>query len=71
MLFKREAGPVSGTGKWIRTEINWRESWQPANRVLTTFINNKTETTLTDGSVVPEQQDLRKVVKAKLDPDIV
>lgn len=71
MLFRREAGPTTGTGKWIRTEINWRESWQPANRVLTTFINNKTETTLTDGSVVPEQQDIRKVVKAKLDPDIV
>lgn len=71
MLFKREAGPVTGSGKWIRTEINWRESWTPANRVLATFINNDTTTTLQDGTTMPEQQDLRLALKAKLDPDII
>lgn len=72
MLFRRDAGPVRGTGKWVRCEINWRAPWQPANRILTSFINNKdTETTLQDGSVIPEQQDIRKVIKAKLDPDII
>lgn len=72
MLFRRDAGTVKGAGKWIRCEINWRAPWQPANRILTSFINNKdTETTLQDGSVIPEQQDIRKVIKAKLDPDII
>lgn len=71
MLFKREAGKVLGTGKWIRVEINWRQSWQPANDVLTTFINNDKITTLQDGSTTPERQNVRTALKAKLDPDIV
>jgi hypothetical protein len=72
MLFRREPSAVNGLGKWVRIEINWRAPWQPANRILTSFINNKdTETTLQDGSVIPERQDLRKAIKAKLDPDIV
>lgn len=72
MLFRREEGTIAGTGKWVRIEINWRAPWQPANRILTSFINNKdTQTTLQDGSVIQEQQDLRKAVKAKLDPDII
>lgn len=73
MLFRRDAvgNTVAGTGKWIRCEINWRDSWQPANRILTSFINNSTQTTLQDGSVIPEQQDIRTALKAKLDPDII
>lgn len=64
-LFRREAN------KWVRVEINYRELWSPANRLLETFINNTTVTTLTDGTQQPEQQNLRKAVKPKLDPDIV
>jgi len=57
---------------WRLHEIDYRTSWAPANTVLTSFINNAgTETTLEDGSVVPERQNIRTVVKAKLDPDII
>lgn len=57
---------------WRLHEIDYRTSWAPANTVLTSFINNAgTETTLQDGSVVPERQNIRTVVKAKLDPDII
>lgn len=57
---------------WKLHEIDYRTSWHPANTVLTGFINNATtETTLQDGSVVPERQNIRTVVKAKLDPDII
>ena len=72
LLFRREKGKITGHGIWVRTEVNWRTSWTPAHALLTTFINNQdTQTTLQDGSVVPEQQDLRLVLKAKLDPDII
>jgi hypothetical protein len=71
MLFRRDGINGTTSGKWVRCEINWRDSWQPANRVLTSFINNTTQTTLKDGSVIPEQQDLRTALKAKLDPDII
>ena len=56
--------------KWTRAEINWRDSWLPSNRVLTSFINNTSITTLTDGSIVPQQQPLRAAIKPKLDPDL-
>ena len=72
ILFRRERGRVSGSGIWVRIEVNWRTSWTPAHALLSTFINNgNTQTMLQDGSVVPEQQDLRLVLQAKLDPDIV
>jgi len=71
MLFKRELGPVTGTGIWVRTQVNWRTSWTPATVLLTSFINNTNTTTLQDGTTIPEQQDLRQALKAKLDPDIV
>jgi hypothetical protein len=71
MLFRRDAGAVVGTGKWIRTEINYRESWYPANRLLTTFINNTAQATMSDKTVRPEQQNLRTAVTSKLDPDII
>lgn len=57
--------------RWTRAEINWRDSWLPSNRVLTSFINNTNETTLTDGSVVPQQTNLRNTIKPKLDPDLI
>jgi len=71
MLFKREKGPVTGSGIWVRTEVNWRTSWTPANVLLSSFINNTTQTTLQDGSVIPEQQDIRTTLQRKLDPDII
>lgn len=65
LLFHREAN------KWVRTEINYRIKWQPANRVLESFINNDIKTTLDDGSVIDERQNLRKAIKPKIDPDII
>ena len=65
LLFRREAN------KWVRTEVNYRAPWSPANRVLETFINNTNITTLDDGSKPKEQQNLRKAVKSKIDPDII
>lgn len=57
---------------WKRHEIDYRTSWSPANTVLESFINNgNVSTTLQDGSVVPQRQDIRTVLKAKLDPDII
>lgn len=57
--------------KWSRVEINYRQPWLPANESLATFINNTNTNTMTDGTVVPEQQNPRTAVKAKLDPDII
>jgi hypothetical protein len=71
MLFKREVGPITGNGIWVRTQVNWRTSWTPANKLLSSFINNKNKTTLNDGTVINERQDIKKVVKSKLDPDII
>lgn len=65
LLFRREEH------KWVRTEINWRASWSPANRVLETFINNTNITNLDDGTQQSEKQNLRKAIKPKLDPDII
>lgn len=64
-LYKRE------TNKWVRIQTAWRNPWLPANQGLVSFINNKKITTLTDGTQVPEQQNLRTVVQPKLDPDII
>jgi len=65
VLYKRE-----GT-KWKRVETNYRAPWLPANRVLTTFINNSNKTTYPDGTTVDERQNLRTTIKPKLDPDIL
>lgn len=57
---------------WKLHEIDYRTSWTPSTNALASYINNAgTETTLQDGSVVPQRQDLRMVLKAKLDPDII
>ncbi len=72
ILFRRVKGNVTGNDIWIRKEVNWRTSWTPANSLLSKFINNQdTQTTLQDGSIISEQQDLRQVLKAKLDPNII
>jgi hypothetical protein len=64
VLFRR------GDNKWIKQETNYRSPWLPAGRVLASFINNKANTTYTDGTVAPERQNLRTAVKSKIDPDI-
>jgi len=71
MLFRREASKiVKGAGIWIRTEINYRHPWTVTNKILDSFINNTNQTTLQDGSVIPENQPIRTVIKAKIDPDV-
>jgi len=64
-LFKREAS------RWVRVQTSWRNKWQPATQTLVSFINNTNTTVLTDGTTVQQQQNLRDVIKPKLDPDII
>jgi hypothetical protein len=65
ILYERKAN------KWVRVEVNYRQPWQPANRVLETFINNEKTTNLDDGSTIKERQNLRTAVKPKIDPDLI
>lgn len=54
--------------RWNRIELDYRkQDWSMAHRLLDSFINNKTQTTFTDGSVVEEKQALSKVIKPKTD----
>jgi hypothetical protein len=69
-LFFREVGQ-NKYDVWRRVQIDYRASWSPANRVLETFINNDHITDLGNGIVFPEQQDIKKAVRPRLDPDIV
>lgn len=59
------------SGKWVRIQTAWRNTWQPANQTLVSFINNTNTTIMTDGTVVKQQQNLRTAGKPKLDPDII
>ena len=71
-LFKRAQLENNTGAVWKRYEIDYRTSWTPSTAALASFINNAdTNTTLTDGTVVPQRQDLRTVLRAKLDPDII
>ena len=71
-LFARELVPGTDTAVWKRYSINYRKSWTTSNDALASFINNGAATsTLQDKSVIKVQQDLRQVLKAKLDPDII
>ena len=57
---------------WTRHEIDYRTSWTPSTSALAGFINNgNTTSTLSDGTVIQVQQNLRTVLRAKLDPDII
>jgi len=72
MLFLRKKGNIDRCGIWVRVEVNWRTSWTPAHALLTTFINNgNTMNTMTDGTVVNEQQDLRLVLDPRSNTGIV
>lgn len=59
----------NGIWTWIQTDF--RNQWLPANDTLVSFINNKNITTLSNGTVLPEQQNLRTAIRPKLDPDIL
>lgn len=48
-------------------EVNVLKYWTAYNRLLDTFIDNNTDTTLSDGTVVPEKQAVSQVVKQKVD----
>ena len=48
-------------------EENVLKVWTAYNRVLDTFIDNIKDTTLADGTVVPEKQAISQVVKQKVD----
>jgi hypothetical protein len=56
----------SGT-RWLKVNDDNKQLWAAANRVLTTFINNDNESTLTDGEIVPEKTNLSQAVKPKTD----
>jgi hypothetical protein len=57
---------------WTNRQIDYRNSWTPSTSTLAGFINNgNVQSTLHNGVVVPQQQDLRTVLRAKLDPDII
>jgi len=71
-LYERVQLANNSGAVWTRYEIDYRTSWTPSTSVLAEFINNATATsTLSNGVVVPQRQDLRTVLKAKLDPDII
>jgi hypothetical protein len=71
MLYQRVELPDTSR-IWRLHEIDYRTSWTPSTDALASYINNVTATTtLQDGSTVPQRQNLRDVVKAKLDPDII
>jgi hypothetical protein len=48
-------------------EVNVLKNWTAYNRVLDTFIDNINDTTLSDGTVVPEKQAVSTIVKQKVD----
>ena len=71
-LFQRVQLANNTGAVWTRHEIDYRTSWTPSTAALASFINNGNATsTLSTGTVIPVQQDLRTVFRAKLDPDII
>ena len=60
-LFKKQ-----GT-RWVKVQDDTKQSWNNANRILSSFINNSNTTTQSDGSTIDEMQFVSKVVKPKTD----
>ena len=60
-LFKKQ-----GT-RWVKVQDDTKQSWNNANRILSSFINNDSITTQSDGSTIDEMQFVSKVVKPKTD----
>jgi hypothetical protein len=48
-------------------EVNVLKSWTAYNRVLDTFIDNISDTVLSDGTIIPEKQAISEVVAQKVD----
>lgn len=63
VLYKRESN------KWVRQEVDYRQKWSAANRILHSFINNTNITTIGNESF-KEQQNLREAIKPRIDPDL-
>jgi hypothetical protein len=71
-LFHRVQLANNSGAVWTRQEIDYRTSWTPSTAALAGFINNGNATsTLSNGTTVQVQQNLRTVLRAKLDPDII
>lgn len=49
-------------GRWRRQEINWRNTWSMAHRILESFVNDRAVVTQEDGNEVPEKVNLSKTV---------
>lgn len=60
VLFQRQ-GKI-----WRRMEVDYRKKWQAAHRILESFINNTSMTTI-DGETFAERQPLSKVILPKSD----
>lgn len=58
-LFYREEG------HWKLWETQFRRDWTGAHKTLETFLNNKRQTTLDSGEVIPARQGLSRVIKPK------
>jgi hypothetical protein len=56
--------------KWKKIQTAWRNPWLPANQTMASFINNDKQTTLTDGTVINEQQNIQDVIAPKKDPNL-
>ena len=48
-------------------EVNLMKHWTSYNRLLDTFVDNINDTTLQDGSVIPEKTSISQAVKQKVD----
>lgn len=52
---------------WLRIEVDYARTWRTAHRILESFINNKNKTTLNDGTIIDQKQDIKKAVKPRAD----
>ena len=60
-LFKKNGS------RWSKVSDDTQENGQPANKLLTTFVNNSNITTNSDGTTQAEKTNLSKAVKPKAD----
>ena len=60
-LFKKQGS------RMIKVSDDNKKAWSAANRILTSFINNDSITTNTDGTTQSEKTNLSKAVKPKAD----
>jgi len=60
-LFKKQGS------RWSKISDDNKKAWSAANKLLTSFVNNDTITTNTDGTTQNEKTNLSKAVKPKAD----